>query len=274
MILVILGATGIGKSDLARSLVSHYNAEIINADAFSLYKGMDIGTAKDKGIKLNDIYDFRDNISVLDYQKIGRDTLDNLISQNKNIIIVGGSGLYIKSLLYDYRFNKDKDINLEGKTLEELVKMIPPDARIDLKNKRRVVRYLKRDGETKNKDIIIYPHKIIYLKDSREDLYNNINKRVDLMIRSGLEDEVRSLYNIDPQARSINQAIGYKEFIPYFKGEISLEEVINNIKRNTRRLAKKQETFFNNQFKNTNVFYKSDNLINEIITNIDNDMLK
>lgn len=258
MIVVIAGPTGVGKSKIAIELAKKLDAEIISADAFQIYKYMNIGTAKvredeTENIKhhMIDVYDVDSNIDVKKYQEDARKILNSLLLKNKNIIICGGTGLYIKALLYDYKFQEETLNNkYDNMSLEELQKLLPKDSLVDKNNKRRVVRFLEKldNGIKPEKSNKLYDFYMIGLTKEREEIYNKINLRVDEMIKEGLIAEVKNLYSKYKNARSINSAIGYKEIILYLNNEISLEEAIEKIKLNTRRYAKRQYTFFNNQF--------------------------
>lgn len=258
MIVVIAGPTGVGKSKIAIELAKKLDAEIISADAFQIYKYMNIGTAKvredeTENIKhhMIDVYDVDSNIDVKKYQEDARKILNSLLLKNKNIIICGGTGLYIKALLYDYKFQEETLNNkYDNMSLEELQKLLPKDSLVDKNNKRRVVRFLEKldNGIKSEKSNKLYDFYMIGLTKDREEIYNKINLRVDEMIKEGLIDEVKNLYAKYKNARSINSPIGYKEIILYLNNEISLEEAIEKIKLNTRRYAKRQYTFFNNQF--------------------------
>jgi len=274
MIVVIAGPTGVGKSKIAIELAKKLDAEIISADAFQVYKYMNIGTAKvredeTENIKhhMIDVYDVDLNIDVKRYQEDARKILNSLLLKNKNIIICGGTGLYIKSLLYDYKFQEETLNNkYDNISLEELQKLLPKDSLVDKNNKRRVVRFLEKldNGIKSEKSNKLYDFYMIGLTKDREEIYNKINLRVDEMIKEGLIDEVKNLYAKYKNARSINSAIGYKEIILYLKNKISLEEAIEKIKINTRRYAKRQYTFFNNQF-DTKWIEKNDKTLENIL---------
>lgn len=274
MIVVIAGPTGVGKSKIAIELAKKLDAEIISADAFQVYKYMNIGTAKvredeTENIKhhMIDVYDVDLNIDVKRYQEDARKILNSLLLKNKNIIICGGTGLYIKALLYDYKFQEETLNNkYDNMSLEELQKLLPKDSLVDKNNKRRVVRFLEKldNGIKPEKSNKLYDFYMIGLTKDREEIYNKINLRVDEMIKEGLIDEVKSLYAKYKNARSINSAIGYKEIILYLNNEISLEEAIEKIKLNTRRYAKRQYTFFNNQF-DTKWIEKNDKTLENIL---------
>ena len=264
-IIVIIGPTACGKTKISIELAKKLNAEIINADAVQVYKDVNIGTAKItkeemEGIShhLIDFVSLDKKYTIYDYQKDGRRILNKLIKENRNIIIAGGSGLYIKSLLYDYNLEeeiKKENIyqDLSNEELKSLVDKIDSNNDIHINNRKRLLRYLEHynntgkatiNNESKNKPL--YDFKVIYLKPDREELYNYINNRVEKMISSGLLQEARYLYDNNVNTNSI---IGYKELNEYFNNKISLEEAIDNIKKNTRHYAKRQLTWFNNQFK-------------------------
>ena len=256
-IIVIAGPTGVGKSLLSIRLAETLNAEIINADAIQVYKGLNIGTAK---IDLNEVsiphhlIDFLDvtsSYSIYDYQRDARKKIKEIIDSGKRVIIVGGSGLYIRALLYDYKLEEEENYNnyddLSLSTLQGLVKEEKLDQDIDINNKRRLVRILQTK-EKKNDAKPIYNFTMIGLTTPRENLYNIINNRVDKMFEDGLIEEVKSFFDKDINTRIMNTAIGYKELYRYFNKELSLEEAKDLIKKNSRHYAKRQYTFFNNKF--------------------------
>lgn len=261
MIIAIVGPTGIGKTALSISLAKHYNAEIINFDAMQVYEKMDIGTAKVTKEEMDGVVhhllsyvNVNTNYSVYDYQKEARSLIDKLLKEKKNIIMVGGTGLYLKATLYDYRFNEEEDTTCYDElSTEELLKRMSKYNYVpkDKNNKRRLVRELKKLENNididNNGDKLLYNAKIIGLTTDRETLYDRINKRVDIMIENGLVDEVNALKESFTTSKALKTAIGYKEFIPYFNNEVSLDEVIGKIKQNSRHYAKRQYTFFNNQ---------------------------
>ena len=262
MIVVIVGPTGVGKTKLSVELAKKLNAEIINCDSMQVYKGLNIGTAKVKEEEkeniphhLFDIVEPNELYTVYDYQKDCRSKIKELQNKNKNIIIVGGTGLYVKAVLYDYRFEEETEHkNYQELTNEELLeKIIQKDNTLDIhvNNRKRLERALEKlenNGEyTKNGDIKLYDFYTIGLTTTRENLYNIINKRVDVMFEEGLLDEVKNLYDKNIYGKAINTGIGYKELYKYFDGEISLNEAIELIKKNSRHYAKRQYTFFNHQ---------------------------
>ena len=262
-IIVIVGPTGVGKTKLSIELAKRLDAEIINGDSVAIYRGLDIGSAKPtieerEGIvhHLLDIRDVWEDYSVFDYQKDVRKLIDEINSRGKRIIIVGGTGLYIKAALYDYKFTEGTVSNdYDDLSNEDLMKKILSyDVLIDVhvNNRQRLVRLLnKLENEEEfsyDKDKALYPIKVIGLTTDRDYLYERINKRVDLMIKSGLLEEVSNLKENYKSSRILNSGIGYKEFASYFDGDSSLDEVIESIKQDSRRFAKRQYTFFKHQF--------------------------
>lgn len=286
MIVAIVGPTGVGKTKLSIKLAKYYKAEIINFDAMQVYEKMDIGTAKVTKIEMDGVkhhllsyVDIDTNYSVYDYQKEARSLIDKLLKEKKNIIMVGGTGLYLKATLYDYRFNKEENTtNYDDLSIEELLNRISKYSYIpkDSNNKRRLVRELVKlennEEIDNNGDKLLYNAKIIGLTTDRETLYDRINKRVDIMVEDGLVEEVSSLKDKFTTSKALKTAIGYKEFIPYFNSECSLDEVINKIKQNSRHYAKRQYTFFNNQLNVTwyqTDFNNFDNTVKQVINDID-----
>lgn len=267
-IIVVAGPTASGKTALSIHLAKKYNAEVINADAQQVYKDVNIGTAKItkeemENVKhhLLDFIPLDKNYSVKEYQEDGRNVLNNLINKNKNIVIVGGTGLYIKALLYDYKFSKETSSldfsNLTNEELKKEVDKIYENNNIHINNRKRLERFLSHYKTTGNiikntleKDKPLYDFTIIYLNPDREELYKKINTRVDKMINEGLLNETENL----KEYSKLNSIIGYKELLEYINGKVSLEEAIENIKSDTRKYAKRQNTFFKNQFDNLNIF--------------------
>lgn len=272
MIYVITGPTCLGKSETAVYLAKKLNAEIVNGDAFQCYKQMNIGVAKPSEELLKEVkhhlYSFVDvdhDYSIAEYQKTLRSTLDEIISRGKDIVLVGGSGLYIRSALYDYEFEEDKSVdmskykNMDNRTLhDELVKIDPVEAdKIHMNNRKRMLRAIEiylSTGKMKSEIISEQDHKPIYetrffVRDlDREVLYERINKRVDQMMKEGLFEEVKDLVKkYSPNCHSF-QAIGYKEFLPVINGDETLENAVELVKQHTRNYAKRQLTFIRHQF--------------------------
>lgn len=285
-IIVVAGPTASGKTALSIHLAKKYNAEVINADAQQVYKDVNIGTAKItkeemENVKhhLLDFIPLDKNYSVKEYQEDGRNVLNNLINKNKNIVIVGGTGLYIKALLYDYKFSKETSSldfsNLTNEELKKEVDKIYENNNIHINNRKRLERFLSHYKTTGNiikntleKDKPLYDFTLIYLNPDREELYKKINTRVDKMINEGLLNETENL----KEYSKLNSIIGYKELLEYINGKVSLEEAIENIKSDTRKYAKRQNTFFKNQFDNLNIFNVDYDNFNNTIKKVEDNL--
>lgn len=234
MIYAIIGPTGVGKTKLSIALAKKLNAEIINCDSMQVYKEFNIGVAKITKEEMDNIThhllstkSINEEYNCSLYQKDGRKILNDLMKKCKNVVIVGGTGLYLKALLYDYKFNLEVGKNTK-----------------------------------------LYDFKLICLTRSRDKLYEAINDRVDVMLNRGLLDEAKMLYENYKDSRVLNTAIGYKEFFPYFENKITLDEAVEKLKKSSRNYAKRQFTFFNNQFSNINYFDVDEISIDEIIKKI------
>lgn len=294
-VLCIVGPTAVGKTKLSIALAKRLNGEVISGDSMQIYRTMDIGTAKvtpeeQEGVPhhLIDEKNPDESYSVAEFQKTVRQKIAEIKSRGKLPIIVGGTGLYIKSVLYDYEFagesqpkevDDEKYAHLSNEELHARLMAVDEAGAKEIhpNNRKRVIRALEifeTSGVKKSEMIDRQEHQLIYdavligLTDERDVLYERINQRVDCMFETGLVEEVKSLYDqgISQIAQSI-RAIGYKELYDYFNGFITLEECKDLIKRNSRRYAKRQYTWFNNQmdvewFKvNINQF---SNTINEV----------
>ena len=261
-IIVITGPTCTGKTELSLSLAQKYNGEIINADSTQIFKGMDIATAKindTKGIKhyLLNIKNIKENYSVADYQKDARNAIEAIKKKNKTVIFVGGTGLYIKAALYDYHFEEEIINNYEQintTVLYNQLKKLDPNVDIHYNNRKRIIKALNYINNThklfsakEKTQKLLYDTLFIGLTADRNILYNKINDRVDIMLKQGLEEEAQQIYNSNIRTKAVLTPIGIKEFFPYFQNKITLEEAKDIIKRNSRRYAKKQYTWFNNQ---------------------------
>ena len=270
-IILIVGPTGTGKTTLSIKLAKKYDAVILNADSTQVYTEPLIATAKIKEHEkeniehyLFDVVSLNDDYTLYDYQKDGRRLLDRFISENKNVIIVGGSGLYVKALLYNYVLEDKKEINIDfseysNEELKNKVLALDPESDIHVNNRQRLEGFLKHYYETgkviKKTDEInkkLYDFISIGLKSDRETLYKMLDKRVDSMFNDGLLTEAESLYKMN--LKNYTNIIGYRELNEYFNGNISLDEAKDLIKRNTRRYAKRQFTWFNNQMKDIKWF--------------------
>lgn len=290
MIYVVFGPTASGKTDIATYLADKYHAPIINGDAFQIYKEMDIGTnkiSKDNPYYsihyLLDIINPDESFSVMEYQSLARKTLDDLLKDNKNVIICGGTGLYIRALLFDYVFlNEDNNTayleELEKHSNEELHQMLEKideveANKIHVNNRKRMIRALnmmnknqiiKSEHIASQEHKLIYPSeniKFIFINPPRDILYERINNRVDKMMSLGLIDEVKKLnekYNLSLTAKA---GIGYKEVLSYLNHEIDLQECYELIKKRSRNYAKRQITFFKNQFQNLETFSSYEELL-------------
>ncbi len=300
-VIVITGPTAVGKTSISLKIASIFKTEIINGDAYQIYKGMDVGTSKvtkeeQQLIKhhMLDIIPPTKEFSIYDYQQMGRKVLADFKEKQMLPIIVGGSGLYLDALIYDYKLNaKKRDYNTEEKyanysnhDLHKLLNDKNPTlaATIHENNRKRVLRAIERNESEVNTDEAtnynaiehpLYDVLFIYLTDSREKLYDRINKRVSKMINEGLLAEVESFFpdKLSTQARS---AIGYKELYEYLEGDISLDEAIELIKKNTRHYAKRQETWFRKHPNTIKVMIDTNDLNNTIseIESIINNFLK
>lgn len=289
MIIVIVGPTGVGKTKLSIELAKKYNAEIINADSMQVYKNLDIATAKIKenekeGIShhLFDICDINDIYTVYDYQKDCRNKIVEITNKGKNIIIVGGTGLYIKAGLYDYHFKEEPELksydNLSNEELLTKIKEYDNNCSIHVNNRRRLVRLLNKYENNlmteKEGNKPLYNFTLIGLTTNRNILYEKINHRVDQMVEEGLISEAKNLYENHIYTKAINTAIGYKELYQYFDGVIALNEALDLIKKNSRHYAKRQYTFFKNQFSSINWYNTNYENFNETINEIVNDIEK
>lgn len=271
-IIIIAGPTAVGKTNLSIQLAKKLNTEIISADSMQIYKHMDIGTAKItksemSGIRhhLIDIIDPDDNFSVHDFQKAAYKIMDEMSNKDMIPIIVGGTGLYIDSLIYDYDFiNVKPDYELRKKLEDQykedpqvlLSKLYDIDydnySHLNTKDMKKIIRAIEayeKSGKIINynreKSLKDINYHLFVLNNDREILYERINKRVDIMIESGLIEEVKSLLDngVSSESQSM-KAIGYKEVISYFNNEFSYEEMIEKLKQNSRHYAKRQLTWF------------------------------
>ncbi len=275
-VLVVIGPTSVGKTKMGVELAKALNGEVISGDSMQIYKHMDIGTAKVtvdemEGIKhhLIDIIEPTESFSVKDFQDKVRSTIADISARNKLPIIVGGTGLYIKGALYDYTFSETETKHEEYKVkfkdytneqLHDYLKTFDEKSALELhpNNRQRILRAIeiyettgttKSDIHATQQHICLYDALFIGLTLDRDILYERINKRVDIMIDNGLEEEVTALYQqgLTKDYQSM-KAIGYKEWFDYFDGHKSKGEVIELIKQHSRQYAKRQYTWFKNQF--------------------------
>ena len=269
-IVVICGPTASGKTALGIQVAQQANGEIISSDSMQIYKDMDIGTAKpteeERAQAVHYLVDFvspDERYSVADFKKDATEKIEDILSRGKLPIIVGGTGLYVNSLIHNIEYKEEiTDIEyrneLEKVDLETLYKQaqeIDPEAaaKVSQNDRKRITRILeiyhttgktKTQMEAESRKEVKYDYKIFVLTPERDKLYERINLRVDLMIQAGLVDEVKQLlqkYNEFPTAM---QGLGYKEVKEYLDGEITEEEMIEKIKQESRHYAKRQLTWF------------------------------
>lgn len=274
-VIVICGPTASGKTALSIELAKKINGEIVSCDSMQIYKEMDIGTAKPTKEEMQEIPHYMINTifpnerySVADYKKDAKKAIREIIKKGKVPIIVGGTGLYVDSLIYEieypdikfdekYRQELEERVRKDGlKKLYNKAKKIDPEAmlKISSNDKKRILRVLeiyKATGKTKTEqerksrekepefDYLVYG-----LNMPREKLYERINLRVDIMIKQGLIKEVEEIYKKYNEFPTAMQGLGYKEVVEYLEGHLTKEEMIEKIKQETRRYAKRQMTWF------------------------------
>jgi len=280
MIIVITGPTALGKTKTAINIAKKINAEIVNGDAFQSYKELNIGVAKPTAEELSQvphhlysIIEPTHDYSIAEYQVNLRKIIQELLVKNKNIVIVGGSGLYIRSALYDYEFLPNQNVDMSAyekmtnqELHSELNKIDPIEAaKIHFNNRTRLLRAIEiylSNGKSKSEIIAEQEHKLLYpakffVRDlDRDELYERINKRVDKMFADGLVNEVKELSQKYPTSLHCFKAIGYKEIIDCFNNGTNLDDAKELIKQHTRNYAKRQMTFIRHQFDVT--YYKND----------------
>lgn len=276
-VVAIIGPTASGKTALSIKLAKSIDGEIINGDSIQIYKRMDIGTAKITEEEMEGVphhlLSFKEpweSFSVAEYQKLVREKIEEIQARGKMPIIVGGTGLYVQSVLYDFVFTEEEVDEAARKRYYDELAEIGPEAMharlatldpktaatIHPNNTRRVIRALElieQAGTAKSSeqyhrgDVALYNHVLIGMDMLRDVLYERINLRVDIMMQQGLQDEVRALY--DEGLRNVQsiKAIGYKELYAYFDGDFTLDEAVEQIKQNSRRYAKRQLTYFRNK---------------------------
>ncbi len=274
-VIVICGPTASGKTALSIELAKQIHGEIVSCDSMQIYKDMNIGTAKPtiqemQGIKhyLIGYVSPEKRYSVADYKRDAKNAIKEIIEKDKMPIIVGGTGLYLDSLIYEieyqeieldeeYRKNLEKEVEEQGlDRLYERAKQIDAKAveKISPNDKKRILRILEiyhATGKTKTeqeiesrKKEVEYDYKVYALNWDREKLYDRINKRVDIMIEQGLIEEVKQILDKYDTFPTAMQGLGYKEVVDYLKGNLTKEEMIEKIKMETRRYAKRQLTWF------------------------------
>lgn len=263
-LLAVVGPTAVGKTALGIELAKQFNGEIISGDSQQVYRQLDIGTAKatpeEQAEAVHHLIDVRnvdETYSVYDFVQEASAAISEIVSRGKLPIIVGGTGLYLQSLLEGYHlggqvdqekvltYRKELDLLSDDELFEKIAEQ---KIEIPQINRRRAIRALElakfgKDLENKETDYDAY---LIGLNDDRQVLYDRINHRVDLMVENGVLDEAKWLYDNYREAQAA-RAIGYKELFPYFSGEDSLENCVEKLKQNTRRFAKRQLTWFRNR---------------------------
>lgn len=305
-LIFIVGPTSVGKTKLSVDIAKEFSGEIISCDSMQIYREFNIGTAKIteeeiRGINhyMIDILDGNQKFNVSEYKKMVEKYIEIIYSHNNIPIFAGGTGLYVNSILYDFKFTESEEPNNLREQITEFYEKNGTNLLYDLllyldyssrekihkNNIKRVIRAIEvclntgkefskqcKDYENNNDK---YDYLIIGLTLDRKILYDKINSRVDIMINNGLVEEASSLYKKYGEYSQAFTAIGYKEFIPYFKREITLESCIDNIKQNSRKYAKRQFTWFN---RNENihwidvengydeVLFKSKKLVKDFLT--------
>lgn len=269
-VIVICGPTASGKTSLGIQIANLVNGEIISADSMQIYKDMDIGSAKptteERSQATHHLVDFVDpdrRYSVADFKKDAESKIKEILEKNKVPIIVGGTGLYVNSLIYNIHYNEvETDLeyrkmleNIDVKDLYKMAESIDSEGlkKIALTDRKRISRILeiyhstgktKTELEKESRHEPEYDYKIFVLNMDRQKLYDRINLRVDLMIKDGLVDEVKRMLEKYSEFPTAMQGLGYKEIVDYLNGNCSLDEAIEKIKLETRRYAKRQLTWF------------------------------
>ena len=304
-VICIVGPTASGKTGLAIELAKKIDAEVISADSMQIYKDLNVGTAKvteeeAQGIPhhMINVCNVEDKFSVADFKSMCYDKIEEIQKRGKNVIIAGGTGLYVNAVVYNMNFTEEETDTALRQELEQIAKekgneylhkmlreLDPKSAEeIHMNNVKRVIRAiemaknvgLKSEHMEAEKTRIAnekapYEFVVFCIEHEREYLYSRINLRVDLMIKDGILDEAKKVYDMKlPSNNTCMQAIGYKEFFPYFEGTATLEECIETLKKETRHYAKRQMTWFNNKLDCIMLdgSKPKDELVNEIISKL------
>ncbi len=266
MIIVIAGPTGVGKTKLSIELAKKLNGEIINADSTQIFKELNIATAKVTNKEMEnvphhliDIKEITENYTVYDYQKDARKKIKEIEARGHIPILVGGTGLYIKAALYDYEFQEETNhktdySNFTKEELYEELLKVDPNTEIHMNNRKRVERaldYFKENHQPfsskEHTNQLLYDTIFIGLTTDREILYERINTRVEEMLKQGLLEEAKKIYQSMIRTKAVMTPIGYKELFEYFDGNCTLEDSIHCIQQRSRNYAKRQYTWFNHQ---------------------------
>ena len=275
-LIILAGPTASGKTAVSVDLAKRIGGEIISADSMQIYRGMDIGTAKItsdemQGVKhyLINVSDPKEDFNIVKFQNMVKCSIEEIKKNGHIPILVGGTGFYIQSIIYDINFDKEDDNGSIRKVLEEEYDKMGADFmyeklkkidsisadNIHKNNKKRIIRAIEyflinnalisEHNELQRKKTSPYDFKFFVLNPKRDILYDRINKRVDKMVEKGLVDEVKSLIESGLSIDNISmQGIGYKEIVEYLEGNITLDKAVENIKQNTRHMAKRQVTWF------------------------------
>ncbi len=275
-LIILAGPTASGKTAVSVDLAKRIGGEIISADSMQIYRGMDIGTAKItademQGVKhyLINVSDPKEDFNIVKFQNMVKCSIEEIKKNGHIPILVGGTGFYIQSIIYDINFDKEDDNGSIRKVLEEEYDKMGADfmyeklkkidsisaENIHKNNKKRIIRAIEyflinnalisEHNELQRKKTSPYDFRFFVLNPKRDILYDRINKRVDKMVEKGLVDEVKSLIESGLSIDNISmQGIGYKEIVEYLEGNIPLDKAVENIKQNTRHMAKRQITWF------------------------------
>ncbi|EFU76711.1 tRNA (adenosine(37)-N6)-dimethylallyltransferase MiaA [Lachnoanaerobaculum saburreum] len=275
-LIILAGPTASGKTAVSVDLAKRIGGEIISADSMQIYRGMDIGTAKItademQGVKhyLINVSDPKEDFNIVKFQNMVKCSIEEIKKNGHIPILVGGTGFYIQSIIYDINFDKEDDNGSIRKVLEEEYDKMGADfmyeklkkidsisaENIHKNNKKRIIRAIEyflinnalisEHNELQRKKTSPYDFRFFVLNPKRDILYDRINKRVDKMVEKGLVDEVKSLIESGLSIDNISmQGIGYKEIVEYLEGNIPLDKAVENIKQNTRHMAKRQVTWF------------------------------
>ena len=275
-LIILAGPTASGKTAVSIDLAKRIGGEIISADSMQIYRGMDIGTAKItademQGVKhyLINVSDPKEDFNIVKFQNMVKCSIEEIKKNGHIPILVGGTGFYIQSIIYDIKFDNEDDNGSIRKVLEEEYDKMGADfmyeklkkidsisaENIHKNNKKRIIRAIEyflinntlisEHNELQRKKTSPYDFRFFVLNPKRDILYDRINKRVDKMVEKGLVDEVKSLIESGLSIDNISmQGIGYKEIVEYLEGNIPLDKAVENIKQNTRHMAKRQVTWF------------------------------
>lgn len=304
-LIILAGPTASGKTSVSIDLAKRIGGEIISADSMQVYRGMDVGTAKIKademqGVKhyLINVLDPTEDFNIVKFQDMVKYSIEEIKRNGHIPILVGGTGFYIQSVIYDIDFDTQDDNGDIRKALEEEYDKMGADfmyeklkkidsvsaENIHKNNKKRIIRAIEyflinnalisAHNESQRKKDSPYDFRFFVLNPPRDILYDRINQRVDKMVEEGLVEEVKGLKNAGLSIENISmQGIGYKEILEYLDGEITLDEAIDNIKQNTRHMAKRQVTWFKREkdviYINPFEFENNEKIVDYMVEKID-----